>query len=461
LATVHPKGPRVPAALLLAADIAARGGDLTGAKSQLDTLIARYPDSEYADLARLNRAILAIRAGRGTSVLGELTGLIRNAPLSPYMGRMRLAHGVILSTSSQAPEAERDFKTALMQGEGAVANLGLGRIAFERSQWDAAEREFVEARDTGTGAVAVAAEYGIAAILWNQGKTDEFKPFAQTLLAKPADPTMTPALLAASASLAAEEGRWKDAQALSTRVATEFPKSDAAPAALADVGTAAARANEWPLANETFKTLVDKYPSYKKSTDTRLDYAEALVRTGAYAEAKTKLTEFIDASPRDPELPRALLLLGRTQEALGDGAGAAEQYKRVERDFPAQQMAAQLGSARVLLLAGNWDEARPILERVMANGDPDLASEAAFRLGEGHRAAGRHLPAVEAYMTAVYIAPDLPMARRALLGAGQSFRALKQNDSAVIVYKKLLASKSVEPELADAAKKNLKALGVN
>ena len=53
------------------------------------------------------------------------------------------------------------------------------------------------------------------------------------------------------------------------------------------------------------------------------------------------------------------------------------------------------------------------------------------------------------------------MARRALLGAGQSFSALKQSDSAIIVYKKLLSSKTVEPELAAAAKKNLKALGVN
>ena len=460
-ATTRPKDPRAPAALLLSADIAARTGDLSGAKSQLDALVARYPESEYADLARLNRAILAIRAGRGTSVLGELTELIRNSPLSPYMGRMRLAHGVILGATSATPEAERDFRAAQMQGEGAIANLGLGRMAFERSQWDAAEREFVEARDTGSGAVAVAAEYGIAAILWNQGKVDEFKPFAQALLAKPADPTMTPPMLAASASLAAEEGRWKDARALSMRVATEFPKSEAAPAALSDVATAAARANEWPLANDSFKALLDRYPSYKKGSETRLDYAEALFRTGAYAEAKTRLEEFIDASPRDPELPRALLLLGRTQEALGDGAAAAEQYKRVERDFPAQQTAAQLGSARVLLLAGNWDEARPILERLMATGDPAMASEAAFRLGEGYRAAGRHQPAVEAYMTAVYVAPDLPVARRALLGAGQSFRALKQNDSAVIVYKKLLASKSVEPELADAAKKNLKALGVN
>src|SRR5206468_280780 len=51
--------------------------------------------------------------------------------------------------------------------------------------------------------------------------------------------------------------------------------------------------------------------------------------------------------------------------------------------------------------------------------------------------------------------------RRALLGAGQSFAALKQPDFAVIVYKKLLASSGIEAELAEAAKKNLRALGAN
>ena len=82
-----------------------------------------------------------------------------------------------------------------------------------------------------------------------------------------------------------------------------------------------------------------------------------------------KLQEFIDASPKDPDLPRALVLLGRTYEAGGDGPAAL----------------------------------------------------------------------------------DTPLGRRALLGAGQCFTALKQADSAIIVYKKLLAAKSVEPELADAA----------
>ena len=460
-ATANRTDPRAAAALLLAADLSARAGDFAAAQKRLDDLVARYPDGEYAEIARLNRAILAIRAGRGPSVLGDLNELIRNAPLSPYIGRMRLARGVVLAGEGKISEAERDFQAARAQGEGAAVNLALGRIAFERGQWEAAEREFVEARDAGTGPVEAAAEYGIAATLWNQGKVEEFKPFAQFLLSKPANPATTPPVLAASASMAAQEGRWKDARTYALRVASEFPKSEEAPAALSEVATAASKANEWPLANETFKILAERYPSYKTGRETRLDYAEALYRTGAHAEARARLQEFIDASPSSPELPRALLLLGRTQEAAGDGAGALEQYKRVANDFPDYQAAALLGHARVLLLAGNWDEARPLLERAMATGDAAVASEAAYRLGEGYRAAGRHQPAVEAYMTAVYVAPDLPTARRALLGAGQSFSALKQPDSAIIVYRKLLAAKTVEPELADAAKKNLKALGAN
>ncbi len=64
-------------------------------------------------------------------------------------------------------------------------------------------------------------------------------------------------------------------------------------------------------------------------------------------------------------------------------------------------------------------------------------------------------------MTAAYLGPDSIWARRALLGAGQSFTVLKQPESAAIVYKKLLAASGVEPDLAAAARTNLKALGVN
>lgn len=460
-ATTYHADPGAPAALLLAAELTARSGDTVGARAMLDGLVARYPEGEYAEVARLNRSILAIRAGRAASALGDLTELIRRAPLSPYAGRMRLARGVVLATDGKAAEAAREFEGAQAQGEGASANLGLGRVAFERGRWDEAEREFVEARDTGAGAVAAAAEYGIAAALWNQGKTGDFKPFAQALLARPADPAITPNVLAAAAALAADEGRWKDARTLAMRAVNEFPTSDAAPAALSLVGVAAGRGGEWPLASESLGLLTRRYPGYKTGREARLDYAEALYRTDALAEASARLQEFIDASPEDPELPRALVLLARTHEAGGDGAAALDLYKRVGREYPAFQGVALLGTARVLLLAGNWDEARPLLDRAVEAGDEAVAAEAAYRLGEGLRGAGRHQQAVESYMTAAYVAPGTPLARRALLGAGQSFTALKQADSAVIVYKKLLGGKTVEPELADAAKKALKSLGAN
>ena len=459
--TTNRGDPRAPAALLLAAEIATRSGDTVGARALLDGLTERYPDSEYADIARLNRSILAIRAGRAASALGDLTELTRRAPLSPYAGRMRLARGVILVEGGKGAEAAREFRAAQAQGEGAGASLGLGRVAFDGGQWADAERQFLEARDTGTGSVAAAAEYGLAAALWNQGKTDDFKRFVPALLARPVDPAITPNVLAAAAVLAAGEGQWADARALAVRAVNEFPTSEAAPAALSLVGSAAARGGEWQTASETLQLLAKRYPAYKTGRETRLDHAEALYRTGALAEARSKLQEFIDASPNDPELPRALLLLGRTHEAGGNGAAALDLYTRVGREYPTFQGAALLGNARVLMVAGNWDEARPLLERAMATGDPAVVSEAAYRMGEGLRAAGRHQQAVESYMMAAYVAPDTLLARRALLGAGQSFTALKQADSAVIVYKKLLAARSVEPELADAAKKGLRALGAN
>ena len=102
-----------------------------------------------------------------------------------------------------------------------------------------------------------------------------------------------------------------------------------------------------------------------------------------------------------------------------------------------------------------------MLERAVKGGDAAIAAEAAYHLGEGLRAAGRNDDAAEAYMTAAYVAPDSIWARRALLGAGRAFAAAKQNDAAVIVYKKLLAASSVEPDLASEARSRLKSLGAN
>ena len=62
-------------------------------------------------------------------------------------------------------------------------------------------------------------------------------------------------------------------------------------------------------------------------------------------------------------------------------------------------------------------------------------------------------------MTAAYLAPESDFGRRSLLAAAQSFATLKQPDASATVYRKLLAQSNVPPDVADAARQGLQALG--
>ena len=454
--------PRVPAVLLLSAEQSARAGDDAGARALLERLVSRFPDDEQASPARLDHAILLLRAGDHAGALRDLDQLAGRAALSPYIGRIRMTRGVALLRAGRPDDARTEFRGALLDGEDA-ARVGLGVAAFTSRQWDEAAREFAAARDAAVGSVAAAAEYGLAAVAFNQGKTDDFRRLAEPLLTGPGDPATTPGLLLGMAYLAGEERKWADARTLALRLSRDFPKSDAAPVALAALGAGAARDGQWPIAREAYVALATGYPRHPANEAATLDVAEALIRTGAPAEARSRLETFVDGKAGDPRRPRALLLLAQAYEAGGEKDKALDLYARLRRDYPSAEgmERATFAQARLLQSDGKWDSARPLLQKALDAEDPVTAAEAAFRLGEGHRGAGQHGEAVQAYMTAAYLAPEAAWGRKALLGAGQSFVALRQNGSAVIVYRKLLAAQGAEPELTEAARNELKSLGVN
>ena len=454
--------PRAPEALVLAAELAGRAGDWAGAQSLLDQVVDRYPNSEYSEVATLNRAILAVRGGRAADALPELGRLVNRGVVSPYVGRARSARGAALLATGKPADAERDFQAALGLGETGIAQVGLGSASFARGQWDAAARRFAEARDADTGPVGVAAGYGLAAVLFNQRKIEEFKQVATPLVAGPVDPVTTPRLIQGLAAVAVEEKRWSDARTLTLRLADQFPRFDGTQPALSQLAAAAGRGGEWTLSRDMYAKLNERFPGSTTSAGNRLDYAEALLRTGGAAEARRALEAGNASGAAQPPSTRAAMLLAEAQEATGDRAAALATYTRVAAAGTAKEKASGLlGQGRLLAADGKWDEARGPLEQALDAGDGAVAAEAAYRLGEGYRATGKAQDAADMYMTAAYLTADSPWARRALVGAGQAFTALKQNDAAVIVYRKLLATNGVEPDLAEAARRGLRALGAS
>src|SRR6266404_4161379 len=448
--------PRAPEALGLAGELAGRAGDWAGAQSLLDQVVDRYPNSEYVEVAMLNRAILAVRGGRAADTLPELGRLVNRGVVSPYVGRARAARGAALLATGKPAEAERDFQAALGQGETGVAQLGLGSASFARGQWDQAARLFAEARDAGTGPVADAAGYGLAAVLFNQRKIDEFKQVATPMVAGPVDPATTPRLVHALAAVAVEEKRWSDARSLTLRLADQFPRYEGTQPALTQLATAAGQSEQWALSRDMYAKLGERFPGSPASAGNRLDYAEALLRTGGAVEAGAA-----SSAGQSPSV-RASMLLAEAQEATGDRAAALETYTRVAAAGTGKEKASGLlGQGRLLAADGKWDEARGRLEQALDAGDGAVAAEAAYRLGEGYRSTGKAQDAADMYLTAAYLTSDSPWTRRALVGAGQAFAALKQNDAAIIVYRKLLAMNGVEADLAEAARRGLRALGAS
>ena len=453
--------PRVPAVQLLGAEQAVNGKDEAGARMLLTRVIDRAGDSEHGRTARLNRAILLLRAGDSAAALRDLDDLAARGSLSPFAGRMRFARGIALIRMGRTNDARTELRSALLEGEDA-ARLGLGVLAFDARQWDEAAREFVAVRDAA-GPVANAAEYGLAAVAFNQGKTDDFRKLAEPLLKGSPDPATAPGLLAGMVYLAGEAKKWPEAQQLAQRITRDYPTSPAAPVALSALGASAARDGQWPVVRDAYTTLETRYPGDPGNEAGALDLGEALLRTGAAPEARPRLEKFVDGHAGDARLPRALVLLAQAYEAAGEKDKALDLYARVRRDYPSAEgiERAAFSQGRLLQSEGKWDAARPLLQKGLDAEDPAAAAEAAYRLGEGHRAAGQHEEAVQAFMTAVYLAPDSPWGRKALLGAGQSLASLRQNDSAVIVYRKLVAAKDAEPELVESARTALKSLGVN
>ncbi|MFQ5828629.1 MAG: tetratricopeptide repeat protein, partial [Candidatus Methylomirabilia bacterium] len=448
-------------ALLLAAELTARAGDEATLRDLLDQVLSRYPSHPHAPVARLNRAVLAIRDGRVREGLADLDAFTDATPMFPFVGRVRLARGVALLEEGSLPEAAREFKEAIREGEGALAYLGLGSALLARGDREGAGPRFAEARDLGAEPVRRLGEYGLAVVGSSEDRHEELTRAARALVESPSASVSVPGLLYLLTARFVEGQRWGDARQSALRLVDEFPSNEAADDALARLGDGAWTAAEWELVRETYTLLLARYPGSPHAEGVHLPLGEALLKIGAADEAVAALTTFVDTRSDDPRFPDALMLLAEASEKTGNRPAAIDALARLVRDHPGYPGAvgARMSQARLLQEEGRLEESREVLKQVVIKGDPAVAAEAAFKLGEGLRSKGEPGAAVEFYMTAAYLSPETAWGQRALIGAGQSFAALGQGDAAASVFRKLLTNPRAEPDLAREAEEALSKLG--
>ncbi|MGH7413042.1 MAG: tetratricopeptide repeat protein [Candidatus Rokuibacteriota bacterium] len=401
LARQYPEDPRVPVALVLAAQVSSQAGDAAAARKLLDRVVESHAGSPEAGLGRLSRSILSVRDGRIQEAARDLRVLVQSSRSSVAQERQRFLDGLLTA--------------------GAEAGL---------------ERELVltnASRGDEDGQVPAAG-------------ARPFERFAAPFLDSARDPEVTLLVLHGLIRTAAEDKAWPDVQGLSNQLVDRFPAYQAAPGLLAWVAERAFSDRQWPIVRVIHEQMIARYPN-ARSPKARVDFAEALFRMGAVTEARTELTRFVDAAPRALEAPRALVLVAEANEVLDQPREALAAYERLRRDYPHAEWTAEslLPHARLLQHAiGREKDARLLLEEAVQRTEGEALGEASFRLARILTAEGEHGRAVDWYMSAAYaVTEDSRWYRPALLGAGRSLQTLNRMQEALIVYRKVLPSTPV------------------
>jgi len=258
-----------------------------------------------------------------------------------------------------------------------------------------------------------------------------------------------------------QEKDWPGALGYARRLVTQHSAHPAADDALERVGAGAAEASAWPVVYEAYALMRQHYAQSPFVDDGRVRFGQAAMQMGKPDVARMELERFIAALPADARVPQALMILARAREQTGDRVGALEAYGRAAREGSGAEWTgdAHLAHARLLAQEKRWAPARTAFERLLKSGPDAVVVEAASGIAEAYAGEGDHAAAAEYYMTAAYIGPDTAFGRRALLGAARAFVALKQDEAAVIAYRKLLAQSDVPADLVENARRGLAALG--
>jgi len=459
-----PDDSRAPDSLLLASELALESGDLTAGREMVERIIASYPTHPRADFARFNRGMALLRQGDATGAETALRDWLGRAPFPALFGRAHAALGVALQAQGKRDEALREFTLAQKDGAVALGQLGVASVALAMGRRDDAEKLFTTVRDSGTPDEAAAATYGLATVAYSKGAVREFKAPAQAALSATSKDAVganrAAALLYVLTGIAVDDKDWAGAMGSARRLVNELPAANVTPDALERVGAGAAAAGAWPVALESTRLLRERYPQHPLAQAAWLRLAEAQIATGRAADAKPALEQFVAGSPSDGDAPRAWLALARAREATGDRAGAIEAYGKGPRDesAPGWTRETLMSHARLLNQEKRWDDARPILERLLKKSDGAAAAEAAYALGDTYAGGADTAAAVEYYLSAAYVAPDSALGRRGLLSAARTYAAARQPELATTVYKKLLAQSDLPADVRDAARKELAAL---
>lgn len=240
-------------------------------------------------------------------------------------GRARELVGVLL-----AAKPEPRFREHAM--------LTKGQIEFAERKWKEAKEAFqmVVAEFPNSPSKPIA-ELGIAQAMFCQGDAleseDRFRQLAKAGQRQPAAQRAVVQLRLAQSLC--QQGKWKQALAVASKIEKEFPNFEEQYEADFVVGRCLAQEAEYEAAREAYRKVIHSKGNEKSETaaEAQLMIAESYFHQKDYAAALREYFKVESLYAYPPEQAASLLQAGKCHEFLGEWKEATEVYRQLVEKY--------------------------------------------------------------------------------------------------------------------------------
>lgn len=391
----HADHAAAPHAAGMLAEACYRSGDFAGAIESSDLLAGRFPAHAGRARAELVAGLAAVASGDDAEGTRRLEALLERDPTGAHAPQGSLVLAEALHRLGRPQQAARWYEMAMRAKDGDVApaaTLGMARLRFAEGDLRRASGLLDRLLDQGGGGPT----HAQAALLRGRVHLEagEFDA-AEALLARLSEAGAAEVAEDARfwlAKSALRAGRPEEAAGHLRTLLARGQAGDLAAAASYDLGVALMRSGDARGAEAAFASFLDEHGEHPLHADALRARAQLAQARGDHAAVRA-LVDGLVASRPDAEDGGELEFLGAESAFLaGDDAEAEARLRALlERGAIEDDLGRRVRYRLGLTLArqGRFDEARPLLESVVAGGrtEPRFAP-ALLALGDGHLGAG-------------------------------------------------------------------------
>lgn len=367
------------------------------ALAAFNELTVTYP--QLMDYHLYYIGLIQARQGDRTDAQAKFTQLLAEYPQSVKVDEASLELGKILSQGGEYDAAMTFLERAAASDHAWVRHAGrlaVANVGEQRGEIDAAYRDYMALRRDAPGtATARDAKKAVARL---RQRHPSLQPAGSALLDE--------------AKLLLDERDYTAAALVLERLTKESPPGiDPAAVARLEAETLFGR-GRLDQGLETLWRVADDYPRTSAAPAALFRLASLLWNRDRDAAALRAFGELRSRYPRDSRVPDATYAIARIHDSAGREQEALETYTEVVRRFPRHDLAAE-SKWRIGWIhyrAAHWDEATEAFADLAEDSRGKRHDEAMYWRARAHENAGRHERARELYRRIASDADDSPYA---------------------------------------------------